>query len=978
MDGVDKTQTPRWPLRAPACAELGTGGGSTQSSCRGLKEGVFRRCNAKLSMEGMRVRLYFDDRHMLSKSQRLEGLKRCWLLLTPDIITISDLVSLVIHKFALEDACPNGLILSMDGFVLPEFESTCIFQDKDIVRVKKKGGTLKEIIRIDEEVNHIEDSGILYKQPLLNGVKLLTNEKSEEDTQSEHEEPLEDASDLERPLCASPVCKKKRKNSDKLQSSKRKKARPTTPEQEPMVSIQCLEKDVETQQNRSEHHKGGLSRRRVHKKDRLSNVNGQVNATIAPVINDSAENVDDSKSTDEGCVQFQEKSKKNAETSHVLDATRKLPSRSARRKKAKRQWLRGQKNSERKAVTQNSMLHKDMHKDSPEHTQTDPTTDMDDEIVPVVVRPGHIRFEPLDEGLKSIFFYLLDWQAPLRMHSAEENNQQLQSQNAGLRGDYHGILGKALSILAVEEGWKLISRRCPGAKSDASTLLAPFPTLFLSSFMGEWDDYMLTTVFIKIGEVKEVVIPKKKGSSNGRGFAFVRMASLEVAAKAISSLHLAGFNGRKLFVQLAKFGPPSRPRLKKLGLPPLPRAVPNQAVSTPSFRHKMMRTQGHSFKDTVTGAPVGSSSSPFLPHAPPSTPSSPALCDSHIRKILGPGLEISLDTSLVDDATKAFQQSLVVKKKQLAPIPLTPTFWSWLNRWGRLLCLPYYPPGADGRPSIPLNRYHLLQFLDCSQIFYSDVVEFVQVLHWSGTTNKKKGQKWGKEKTSVCGKSDDDSVENCNEKSTVEEGELARDAVDFEKLMPLSGFPKEGDVIAYRLVELSSSWSPELSSFRVGKTSFYDTASNMVKLVSFPGYKMSNEELQSSISPYNEDGSLEINFASLFDVRIFIHDKSLPTTVITRTTGEDLVSAQEAEVGASFNCSAKDMAAPVTENGGMVKGKWDEISQALTEKKAQLMKRNGWGTKESSDKAAWSYKALRSSALGPTVALLRARNDLQA
>lgn len=35
---------------------------------------------------------------------------------------------------------------------------------------------------------------------------------------------------------------------------------------------------------------------------------------------------------------------------------------------------------------------------SEEHQQTDPNSDVDDDVVPVVVRPGHIRFTPLRKG----------------------------------------------------------------------------------------------------------------------------------------------------------------------------------------------------------------------------------------------------------------------------------------------------------------------------------------------------------------------------------------------------------------------------------------------------------------------------------------------------------------------------------------------------------------------------------------------------
>lgn len=37
---------------------------------------------------------------------------------------------------------------------------------------------------------------------------------------------------------------------------------------------------------------------------------------------------------------------------------------------------------------------------------------------------------------------------------------------------------------------------------------------------------------------------------------------------------------------------------------------------------------------------------------------------------------------------------------------------------------------------------------------------------------------------------------------------------------------QEGDIIAYRLIELSASWTPELSSFRVNKTSTFGLLQN--------------------------------------------------------------------------------------------------------------------------------------------------------
>ncbi|ONK68213.1 uncharacterized protein A4U43_C05F8870 [Asparagus officinalis] len=62
----------------------------------------------------LRVRVVLDDRKMLTKSQRSEGLKHCWILLRPEIATISDLALLVYRSFNLQRSCPNGLLLSID------------------------------------------------------------------------------------------------------------------------------------------------------------------------------------------------------------------------------------------------------------------------------------------------------------------------------------------------------------------------------------------------------------------------------------------------------------------------------------------------------------------------------------------------------------------------------------------------------------------------------------------------------------------------------------------------------------------------------------------------------------------------------------------------------------------------------------------------------------------------------------------------
>nr|ACG34767.1 hypothetical protein [Zea mays] len=82
----------------------------------------------------VRLRLIFENSRLLRRVQRDEGLRRCWLLLSPELATVANLAAHVAARFRLRRTCPRGVVLSMDWFTLPPFESTCIFRDNDIIR----------------------------------------------------------------------------------------------------------------------------------------------------------------------------------------------------------------------------------------------------------------------------------------------------------------------------------------------------------------------------------------------------------------------------------------------------------------------------------------------------------------------------------------------------------------------------------------------------------------------------------------------------------------------------------------------------------------------------------------------------------------------------------------------------------------------------------------------------------------------------
>uniref|UniRef100_A0A452ZIB7 Coilin tudor domain-containing protein n=1 Tax=Aegilops tauschii subsp. strangulata TaxID=200361 RepID=A0A452ZIB7_AEGTS len=109
---------------------------------------------------------------------------------------------------------------------------------------------------------------------------------------------------------------------------------------------------------------------------------------------------------------------------------------------------------------------------------------------------------------------------------------------------------------------------------------------------------------------------------------------------------------------------------------------------------------------------------------------------------------------------------------------------------------------------------------------------------------------------------------------------------------------QEGDLIAYRLVTLSSSWCPEISSYRVGKVLVYDLISSRIILLPVPEHPIITEEITCEdesdtmmvdTSPYKEDGSLEIEYPNLLDVRLVKGSEPVSADLSTpiRETGKE-------------------------------------------------------------------------------------------
>jgi coilin len=66
----------------------------------------------------VRLRLVFDSGRLHQRGQRDGGLRRCWLLVLPELTTISDLAALVDDHFRLGRSCLSGSVLSVGASVL--------------------------------------------------------------------------------------------------------------------------------------------------------------------------------------------------------------------------------------------------------------------------------------------------------------------------------------------------------------------------------------------------------------------------------------------------------------------------------------------------------------------------------------------------------------------------------------------------------------------------------------------------------------------------------------------------------------------------------------------------------------------------------------------------------------------------------------------------------------------------------------------
>nr|CAB3465727.1 unnamed protein product [Digitaria exilis] len=347
----------------------------------------------------VRLRLVFENRRLLRRTEREEGLRRCWLLLRPELATVADLAAHVATRFRLRRSCPSGVSLSMDGFALPPFESTCIFRDKDIIRVEQK--SCKKLVG-HNDVHCIQDPEVVEKRPLPVDNEILAIQYHTDGSKYQEEEhgdlqPEENAT-LSHSIENNGTSSKRKLHDGVAGIPEIKRKKPKVKNSGKNIDV-SKEDSVHQNQDQSESKKLMSSAIDVGTKEATL----QPETTVTLVEQQKAER---SNQTELECET------KGADC-NVQSDTKKPESRSARRKKIKRQMRQKAKLDTEKNVHEDSPIAVDCPSSSNQnglpgpsgnqngshvpfssHKADEEESDTSDEIVPVVVRPGHIRFEP--------------------------------------------------------------------------------------------------------------------------------------------------------------------------------------------------------------------------------------------------------------------------------------------------------------------------------------------------------------------------------------------------------------------------------------------------------------------------------------------------------------------------------------------------------------------------------------------------------
>ncbi|XP_020588617.1 coilin-like isoform X5 [Phalaenopsis equestris] len=762
----------------------------------------------------VRLRVVFVDVGILSGSQRRRGLQKCWLQLRPDIVTIADLVAHLQVTFGLHSSCPHGLIISIDGFVLPSFESVCILKNEDVIMIKKNGVMFQDVVKFCG--SHNQEQILQSRQTSAFNNMNLASMDPQLDSQGDQNDTVLSIRGTIHIETSSKRMKEngKRKRSNKLQGSN----------------------------------------------NTLAGKNSQR----------------DSLGDEENVGLHGNKARKENTSNEMVKAKRK-------------------KKISGELQTTDTSANRDFQADS-----------------------------QIDKGDLGLSIPHIDTSSEIKLI---------------IKGK-HKLQGSAYS-----------QRVSPGDKKEVG---------LPNGNIAHTETPREITSLIKRKHSNKLQPSENESKGNDDGHEPKINATGDVRK-------LPGKNARLK-------------KAKRLWYQTFGSKIEKKVLSRSAYRKKFKRFFYRKFGSKKTKKLIKN--------------------ETENEIVEGNNQEKPLEHANADQNSNVDEEMVpVINDEEIVPV---------IN---------------DDEEIVPvIVRPGHIHFVPSDMVSaWAD--QPVKTFQWNGTISKKKGIKWGRQNTSnkwnddtsnataaeldkvsnedatvenvdVYGKSivnQVEAVKECNGNSVAKEFEEVKELLEFESFPPLVRLPEEGDVLIYRMVELSSTWCPELSPFRVGKVSSYDCGSSKVVLLPLPEYPITLEEVseegQENGSSYEEDGTLAVDFASLLDVRLLEATESIKTTPSTISVEElqnaVLVNNQEMQTSAPRNsqesvCSISsnriEISSEHTENHQLSDG-WAAINQALEEKKSQLEKQNDSDERNSSLTAtktgAWSYRAMRRNALGPTLAMLR-------
>ncbi|XP_020588614.1 coilin-like isoform X2 [Phalaenopsis equestris] len=814
----------------------------------------------------VRLRVVFVDVGILSGSQRRRGLQKCWLQLRPDIVTIADLVAHLQVTFGLHSSCPHGLIISIDGFVLPSFESVCILKNEDVIMIKKNGVMFQDVVKFCG--SHNQEQILQSRQTSAFNNMNLASMDPQLDSQGDQNDTVLSIRGTIHIETSSKRMKEngKRKRSNKLQGSN----------------------------------------------NTLAGKNSQR----------------DSLGDEENVGLHGNKARKENTSNEMVKAKRK-------------------KKISGELQTTDTSANRDFQADS----QIDkgdlglsiPHIDTSSEIKLIIKGKHKLQGSADTLAIKDFQGY----------SNCDEENIVFHGDIVSLRTASYEMMNEKSkeNHTSKHQASEYSQRVSPGDKKEVG---------LPNGNIAHTETPREITSLIKRKHSNKLQPSENESKGNDDGHEPKINATGDVRK-------LPGKNARLK-------------KAKRLWYQTFGSKIEKKVLSRSAYRKKFKRFFYRKFGSKKTKKLIKN--------------------ETENEIVEGNNQEKPLEHANADQNSNVDEEMVpVINDEEIVPV---------IN---------------DDEEIVPvIVRPGHIHFVPSDMVSaWAD--QPVKTFQWNGTISKKKGIKWGRQNTSnkwnddtsnataaeldkvsnedatvenvdVYGKSivnQVEAVKECNGNSVAKEFEEVKELLEFESFPPLVRLPEEGDVLIYRMVELSSTWCPELSPFRVGKVSSYDCGSSKVVLLPLPEYPITLEEVseegQENGSSYEEDGTLAVDFASLLDVRLLEATESIKTTPSTISVEElqnaVLVNNQEMQTSAPRNsqesvCSISsnriEISSEHTENHQLSDG-WAAINQALEEKKSQLEKQNDSDERNSSLTAtktgAWSYRAMRRNALGPTLAMLR-------